>query len=217
MRDNPWMAATRSYGGESADERRARRRAALIEAALDLMAEGGPNAVTKRAVCGRARLNDRYFYEHFADRDAILEALAQEVTGQGLEAVVTAALAPAPDTRAQVHASVAAAVDFMLADPRRGKLLLQANSSEVVQRSRVTNTRTIANVMAAMTRDLLGDRAPSQLDTDMAAFAAVSGVMELFAAWLRGEYPTGRAHLVELVTAMLLAGVDMSAQLPTEG
>ena len=58
-------SATRSYGGITAGERRATRRGALIEAALDLFAEGGVRAVSKRAVCARARLNDRYFYEHF--------------------------------------------------------------------------------------------------------------------------------------------------------
>ena len=61
-------SATRTYGGVTAGQRRATRRAALIEAALDLFAEEGARAVSKRAVCARARLNDRYFYEHFTDR-----------------------------------------------------------------------------------------------------------------------------------------------------
>ena len=55
-------APTRTYRGMTADDRRSTRRSTLIEAALDLFAEGGAQAVSKRAVCLRARLNDRYFY-----------------------------------------------------------------------------------------------------------------------------------------------------------
>ncbi|WP_158675552.1 TetR/AcrR family transcriptional regulator [Nocardia stercoris] len=209
-------AATRSYGGETAEQRRDRRRAALLDAALDLYAEGGASAVTKRAVCGRARLNDRYFYEHFADRDAILDAVAQDVTARGLEVVVPAALAPAPDVRGQIHAAVDAAITFVTDDHRRGQLLLNSQAAEVVQRARTTSTHTIAVVMAEMTRDLLGDKAPDQVDGDMAAYAAVSGVMELVAAWLRGEFDTTREHLVDLVTAMLTAGMDLAPHLRTE-
>ncbi len=206
-------AATRSYGGETADQRRDRRRSALLEAALDLFAEGGAGAVTKRAVCGRARLNDRYFYEHFADRDAIMEAVAQDVTARGLEVVVAAALAPGLDVRGQIHAAVEASVAFVIEDPRRGRLLLSSHTAEAVQRARTTSTHTIATVMAAMTRDLLGDNAPDRIDGDMAAYVAVSGVMELVAAWLRGEFETSREHLVELVTAMLTAGMDLAPHL----
>ena len=44
----------------------------LLDAAMDLIAESGAGGVTKKAVCARARLNDRYFYEHFTDRDALV-------------------------------------------------------------------------------------------------------------------------------------------------
>ena len=89
-----------TYGGVTAEERRASRRAALIEAALDLFGEDGARAVSKRAVCARARLNDRYFYEHFADSDALLVAIAEDLTAQGLAAVNAATMRVAPDMRA---------------------------------------------------------------------------------------------------------------------
>ncbi|MFI5777870.1 TetR/AcrR family transcriptional regulator [Nocardia sp. NPDC051570] len=200
-------AVTRSYGGLPAAERSAKRRAALVEAALDLFAEGGANAVTKRSVCARARLNDRYFYEHFADRDAMLEAIARDMTEEGLAAVVSATFAAAPDVPAQVHAAADAAIAFVTADPRRGRMLLAPTTTEVLQRARLDSITAIAAAMAGMTAELLGDSAPTRLDLEMMAFAAVSGVMELVAAWLRGEFATGREHLVDVVAAMLLSGV----------
>jgi AcrR family transcriptional regulator len=205
---------TRNYGGLTADQRRSQRRIALIEAALDLFAESGASGVTKRAVCAHARLNDRYFYEHFADSDAVLDAAAQQITGQGLHAVTSATSAAPSDIRAQVHAAADAAVDFLIADSRRGALLLGSQTTEVLQRARLTSTHAIANAMAAMTRELLGDSAPTPLDTDLAAFTLVSGTLELVAAWLRGDYALSREHLADLVAAMLLAVTNVSTALP---
>ena len=149
----PLMAiATRSYGGVTADERRATRRVALIEAALDLFAEDGARAVSKRAVCARARLNDRYFYEHFTDSDALIEAIVRDLTAEGLQAVKAATRSAAPDLRAQVRATADAALEFLTADPRRGQLLLRSHTSEVLQRARVDSTHAISNAMAAMIR-----------------------------------------------------------------
>src|SRR4051812_41551446 len=122
------IAATRGYGGITAEERRAQRRVVLIDAALNLFAEAGASAVTKRAVCARARLNDRYFYEHFADSDAVLEAAAQDVTAHGLAAVITATVQAGSDLRAQVHAAADAALDFITDDPRRSQLLLGSHT-----------------------------------------------------------------------------------------
>lgn len=211
-------ASRRSYGGESADQRRDRRRSMLLEAALDLLSEAGPAAVTKRAVCARARLTDRYFYEHFTDRDALLAALAQDITARFLEAIVAAALDPAPDLRGQVHAAVDASLTFMTADPRRVQLLLNAHTAEAIYRARVTSTHTIATTMAAMTRNLLGDTAPTQIDSEITAFATVSGIKETVAAWFRHEFDISREHLTDLITDTLIASTGITATpLPTTG
>ncbi|WP_280367825.1 TetR/AcrR family transcriptional regulator [Nocardia wallacei] len=196
----------RTYGGVGARERRERRRAALLDAALDLLAEGGAGAVTKRAVCARARLNDRYFYELFADRDTLLEALAEDVTSRGIHAVVAATLAAGPDIDVQIRAAAAAALDFLAADPRRNALLL-ANSTEVLQRARVRTQHSIADAMAAVARELLITPAPVPRDIDLTAYVLVSGTLELVGAWLRGEFRTDRAHLVDVIADLLTAGV----------
>ena len=206
--------ATRSYGGVTAEERRATRRAALIEAALDLFAEDGAKGVSKRAVCARAHLNDRYFYEHFTDSDALLEAVARDLTAMGLEAVGAATRGAPADIRAQVHATADAALEFLTADPRRGKLLLGSHTSDALQRARLDSTRAIATAMATGIRELLGDTAANQLDTDLAAFALVSGAMEVIAGWLRGEFDTSREHLADLVAGLLMATADISTALP---
>ncbi|MEV4152376.1 TetR/AcrR family transcriptional regulator [Nocardia salmonicida] len=209
-------AAPRAYGGVAADERRSRRRDALVDAALDLLAEGGAPAVTKRAVCARARLNDRYFYDHFTDRDALLTALVEEHTELGIVAVVTAAHEAGPDLHSQVYAAADAAIGFLLADPRRQALLLDAHSTEALQAARLTTQHAIARAMSAVGRELVTESVADPLDSDMAAYAVVSGTLELVAAWMRGEFAATREHLTDLIARLLLL-TDNSGVLQVAG
>ena len=206
------MSAKRAYGGVAADERRAIRRAALMEAALDLFAEDGVRGVSKRAICARARLNDRYFYEHFADADAVLEAIVRDGTARGLEAVSAVSEKAAPDIHAQVQATAVAALEFLTSDPRLVQLLLRSHTSEVLQQARRESARAIARAMAAMI-----NKPPSsdvgELDSEMAAYALVSGAMEVIAGWLRGEFDTSQDHVSAIVAGLLLKTADLSAEL----
>lgn len=205
----------RGYGGVPSEERRATRRAALMDAALDLLTEGGVRAVTKKAVCARARLNDRYFYEQFSDPGALLETVAMDITTGGLRAVSAATAGQFAEVRSRVHAAAEAAVAFVIDDPRRANLLVISHSDAVLQRIRLDSTRAIARSMTAMTPELPGDADPSQLDTYLAAFTIVSGTMELVAASIRGEFDTSRDHLVDVVAAMLMTVSEASTAIPS--
>lgn len=204
------VPSPRAYGGVAAEERRARRREALLDAALDLLAEDGAPAVTKRAVCARARLNDRYFYEQFADRDALLTALAEDHTAQGIAEVVAATRAAPADIDSQVHAAADAALGFLLADPRRHALLLNAHSTPALQTARVATQHAIAEAMAAVGRELRPDPELDPAEAAMAAYALVSGALELVAAWLRGEFDTTRTQVTALIAAQLQAPLGAS-------
>lgn len=205
-------APTRSYGGVSAERRRAIRRTALLDAALDLVAEGGVNSVTKSAVCARSGLNDRYFYEHFADRDAVLATLVEETTAQGIQ-VVVAAMAEAGDSvTAQLHTAADAALALLTTDPRL-KALVVGPHNEVSQRARLSAQHSVAAAMATVIRTFADTSASPGADVDMMAYAVVSGVIELVAAWLRDEFRTSQEHMRDLISAMLLAGTTLPDRL----
>jgi AcrR family transcriptional regulator len=201
---------SRAYGGVSADERRAQRRAALLEAALDLLAEGGADAVTKRAVCARARLNDRYFYEQFADRDALIRILGEDLTSQGLQVSVAAVLAAEPGTTNQIHAGVAAAFEFLVSDPRRTALLRESHTNDVLYQARAQTQHSIAKAMAELGRDLTVDPEFDPADAKMAGYLLVAGTFELITAWFRSEFQATQEHMVELVTRMLMQSQGIS-------
>jgi len=53
-------------------------RRALLQGALELLAEGGPAQLTLRAVAGRAGVSEAAPYRHFADKREMLAAVAEE-------------------------------------------------------------------------------------------------------------------------------------------
>jgi AcrR family transcriptional regulator len=204
--------ARRTYAGETGDERRERRRAALMEAALDVVADGGWDRVTVRAVCTAARLNDRYFYESFADRDALLLATRDHVATGALRALQEAIEHTSPDKR--IRAVVVAVIDFFTADPRRGRLMFESHPALHGRRSEML--RTLSRIVADQSTVILGDRAAAAKDRELGALTLVSGTMEVFAGWLRGEVDVTREHLADFLVAMVNTTGDLAAALARE-
>ncbi len=117
------MSSPTRWAGVPLTDRRAERRAQLIDAAFRLFGDGGEAAVSVRSVCRECGLNTRYFYESFADTDDLLGAVYDQVSGQ-LGTEVDAAIAAAGDSlRERTRAGIAAVLGFSSADPRRGRIL----------------------------------------------------------------------------------------------
>src|SRR5919201_6585131 len=77
-------ARARNYAGLSADERRLARRERLIEGAIRAYGELGYRNTTVKAVCEAAGLTERYFYESFANSEALLVAAFETVSRRGV-------------------------------------------------------------------------------------------------------------------------------------
>src|ERR1700756_1772150 len=78
--DSMTTARARNYAGLSADERRLARRERLIEGAIRAYGEVGYRNTTVKAVCEAAGLTERYFYESFANSEALLVAAFETVS-----------------------------------------------------------------------------------------------------------------------------------------
>lgn len=81
-------------------------RNALIEAALVLARQGGPEAVVLRAATREAGVSPNAAYRHFADRNALLHAVSQAAMAQVARTMEAeqAALPPAQDPAAAARA-----------------------------------------------------------------------------------------------------------------
>jgi AcrR family transcriptional regulator len=180
-----------------------------MEAAYALLVDSGPGAVSKRAVCARAQLNDRYFYESFANSDALLLELVQDRTERGISLVTAAMGAAGPDVSDQMHAAAQAAVDFAVTDRLNGPLLLASYSHEVLQRARQSTIHRLAVVTTRMAEIAKGQPAADSSYPDPALYVFASGSLELVAAWLRGEFPVTKEELGRYVASALAAATSL--------
>lgn len=95
-------------------------RASLLRAALALLQEGGAEALTLRAVARRAGVSPGAPYHHFADKDALLAAVAGDGFAELHAALSEAAVeAAAGRPTARLHTMCAAYVRFALHAPAR--------------------------------------------------------------------------------------------------
>lgn len=79
-------------------ESAAATRRALVDAAAELLDEGGPDAVTLRAVSARAGVSRGAPYGHFPDKEHLLAAVATKswaAVGEQLDALITERRSPA--------------------------------------------------------------------------------------------------------------------------
>ncbi|MEU6564058.1 TetR/AcrR family transcriptional regulator [Nocardia nova] len=188
-------AAPRTWGGRTPEQRRAERRARLLDAALDIWLEHGWAAVTMRGVCGRAALNDRYFYEHFADRDELLATVWDEVCIEvfGELTAVTVENIGRPPLEIQ-RITIARAVQLqsgharILSADHAGSAILEARRSKML-------TDATDWLMAAAEPYLRPGVDPVSLR--MSTLMGIGGFLELLAAWRAGTLDVDADRVIE--------------------
>jgi len=90
-------------------------RAACVRAAMELLEEGGETALSLRAVARRAGVSPAAPYRHYADREALVSAVA--AVGYRELAERLAAAHPSPSTPEQLASVAIAYVQFALERP----------------------------------------------------------------------------------------------------
>lgn len=186
----------RRYGGQSADERRRQRRQRLITTGLELLKEEGLAKVTVTGVCAKAGLTDRYFYESFANRDALLDALFATTTSERAARVFAQASLSGDDTRTRIRVAVEGTVDSLMEEFRPEDLTSSANGESLL-RHRAVLTKYAADFSAAYARTALGPGIADSPDFRMGAQFVVAGAAELVIAWLTGTLDVPREALID--------------------
>jgi AcrR family transcriptional regulator len=199
-------AATGVYGGLDADQRRSGRRSQLLESALELLGTEGWQGTTVRAICARAHLTPRYFYESFADRDALLLAVFDNIAEESATAVLAAVLAAPEDARIKARAAIGAFVALVTEDPRKARVLfVEALGSESLARRRFETLRMFAHLVADQARGFYDMRDTTDALVEMSALMVVGGLAETLLAWLDGTLPVTREQLIEDCTDLFVA------------
>ncbi len=194
----------RPYRGVSADERRAERRARLVEAALDIAAADGVAAITVRGVGAKAGLTRRYFYESFDDLDALLLAVFADVQTEVATAVAAAAAENAAHPERAPRAAIGAGLAVLESHPGKARFISAGAGHPVLG---VPRRAAQAAFTALVREQLVASRAARDDESaDMTARFLVTGITGLIEAYLDGEVPATRDALVKH-TAGLLVGL----------
>lgn len=192
----------RTWGGSTMAERRAVRREQLLAAARELLGTG--QAVSVRAVCRTARLTERYFYESFDDRDALVVAAYEEAAQEAARAIAEAVAATDGSPEAVARAAVRVAVEQTIDDPTMGHVLIVAPLNNPVLFDKRDE---LAPLLTGLIGEQLGRRVSAEA-REMAAIGIAGALTQLFYAYLTGRLQVGRDAFVEhCVTGLLNAGV----------
>lgn len=219
-------AAARRYGGASAAERAAERRARFLDAGLELLGTRGVAGTTVRGLAEETGLAARYFYESFRTLEelqvAVFDRIAEEALTRALTALAGATQSPevdADDTddtddtvHARTRAVLAEMVDLNLSDPRVGRIILvEAVSSPALAARVLEESRRVAAMLAATAAhgDPAADVAQVPLELRVTAQFLLGGVAHTLRAALEGDLPVGRDELTDILVGLFLS-VDRS-------
>lgn len=202
------MSVSRSYGGVAADERRSRRRAALLEAALDLLGSADGD-ISVRAVCTRSRLTQRYFYESFTTLDelqgALFTQIADEIARQGAAALARRAPTDLYDA---CRTAFEGAYSVFEQDPRKARatLVISAGADGLggVRREVVIS---YADAMRAYLGPTIGQGIDSPRGRATLLYA-VGGALEVTHAALNGDVSLTHSELCDEAGRLLASSVQ---------
>lgn len=199
MASCPTPASDRRYRGSSAEERRAQRREQLIRAAIQVYGERGYRNATVKAVCEAAGLTERYFYESFANSEALLVASFNAVTRFLLDEIEQVGIAAGGDGVERVRAMLGAYYEALKRDPPSARVFLVeiGGVSPAVDQALADSLRAFGELLH---RALSLGRQTTRADESLLRTGVIGGVIHIALDWIASGY----SHPVsEVVSAAL--------------
>jgi AcrR family transcriptional regulator len=184
-----------------------------MDAGHELMGDEGWSATTVRGVCARAKLTPRFFYESFADLDALAVAVFDQIV-EGATARFLTALQDAPaEPEARVRAGLGALIGELTEDPRRARIaFVEALGCEPLARRRLEMLDAFAQIAATEARAAYGPPPEADDFVELAALMLAGGMAELLIAWTAGRLNHTREQLIEDCVAMFAATAEAAAK-----
>ena len=191
----------RPYLGEPAEDRVRSRRARLVETAFALLADNGWRDVRIDALCRRAGLNKRYFYESFSSLDEVAGAVVDDLAARLLEVGLRAL---AEGQAAQVARDeltrrvLGAAIAFLTEDPRRARVLFAeiAGSPAAIAHRRQAIAG-LAEALADYGHEHHDARGATDPIAAVGSALLIGGTAEAILAWLDDDRGMSRTQLVD--------------------
>ncbi len=167
----------------------------LIDAATTIWQEQGWAAVTMRGVCSRARLTDRYFYESFEDRDALLGVVWDRVRDDVVTHLASAVTAAGASPSEQMYAAIGAITRVVADDPPSALILFGDHAgSEVLESRRRSTIQQVTEMFVLLASTHLREGADVKA-LRVHTLAGIGGFVEIVLAWRSGALDLTRDEL----------------------
>lgn len=180
----------RKYADKTKSERRAERRARLLEAAVDAFGNHGYRATSIEQLCSAAGISTRNFYEEFPTREDLLVELHDDLNARALTAVVEAIADIDPDDLpARAAAGVRAYFRVMTGDRRWARIALveTVGVSPRAEAARNAAIDRFAGVLRLETARLADSGVIPKRDYELTAVAVVGAINGLINTWTATE------------------------------
>ena len=191
------------------EARRAERRAALLDAAVEVVRREGPG-VSMEAIAAAAGVTKPIVYRHFGDRHGLITAVAERFA-ENLLAELRSSLARQTDPRQLLAGTIDAYLAFVERDPNVYRFVcarVPADTDTALQFQGFV--RQIASEVAIVLGERLRAAGADSGPAEPWAYGLV-GMVQLAGDWWieRGSLP--RARLVEYLTRLVWDGLDAVA------
>jgi len=204
----------RAYGGVSAADRRAQRRARLLLAALELFTARGYQQTKIVDLCTLAGVSTRNFYEEFPAKERVLLTLHDRINAEALRRVggrLTEVEGASTATRVRVL--IDTFIAGITADPRLPRLnyVEAVGVSADLDRQHQEWVRRWADFIESEARlaATRGD-APDR-DYRLTAYAVVGAITGLLREWQAHDPPLDTAAIAEEIRGLVLAAITRPA------
>jgi AcrR family transcriptional regulator len=189
-------------------------RAACVRAALELLEEGGAAQLSLRAVARRAGVAPSAPYRHYADREALMSAIAA-VGYRELAEFLTSAH-PSPSTPEELAEVAAAYVQFALRRPALFRVMF-GEPCDRDSAERGAATEAISAYVAAIVRHAFPGGDPDALATAIWALAHGMAYLHLDGKLDSSDPAAVEARVTAAVHALLTVPAAMTSVMSTAG
>lgn len=185
-------AKGRLYRGVDSTDRKLARRNALIESGLELFGTKGYRACSVKMVCDHVNLTERYFYESFANREALLAAVFKSQVIELDNRLRQIVEDESGDPSSRARGVVENFFHFIKEDERRGRVLMFEilGVSPEVDRIYQSAVRNLAVLVEHPNLDLFRHRDSNSNGRRVLSIGLVGAITQIAIQWILDDFST---------------------------
>lgn len=200
----------RAYGGVSPEQRRAERRARLLQAGLALFTSTGFAATKITELCTEAGVSTRNFYEEFDSKEDLLRELHDLINTTAFNEVRAALTAlETADVRTRITTLLDVFVGTVTADPRAPRLnyVEAVGVNAEIEQQHVRWVNTWAEFIESEALRAAAAGVAPQRSYRLTAIALVGAITGLLREWQAHQPPLAVDEIAAEIRELMLAAI----------